>query len=316
MPTKPEFTFRYKVRNWPEYNRALIRRGQLTLWFDEAAVTGWQDVVHGGGRGRPKCYADTAIEYALVLKCVFHLSLRATQGFLESIAKMMHLYLQIPNYSTVCRRQKSLAVHLPLRMVKDARHIVIDSTGLKVYGAGEWHVRKHRTTRRRVWRKRHLGVDETSKEVVAVELTPNSVHDGEMLPNLLVMVPDRIDQVSGDRAYDTEVCYRSILDRGADPTILPRRNATLSKGADPPAWRVARDGILRQVQKQGHYAWRLSSGCTRQSLAENAMYRFKTLLGGRLSARTLENQQVEAMTKCAVLNRMAALGLPESVRVL
>ncbi len=314
--SKREFTFRYKVRNWAEYNRALIRRGQLTLWIDEAAVGAWNHAGNDGGRGRPKVYADAAIECALVVKSVFHMSLRATQGLLASVFRLMQLELPIPDYTTVSRRQAALDVSLHVARRKIARHIVIDATGLKIYGAGEWHVRKHRNSRRRTWRKLHLGVDEATKEVVAMEVTDSRVHDSRRLPELLSMVPGRVGQVSGDRAYDTRACYESILGCNASPTIPPRKNARCSGGGtDRPPWRSVRDATIRSIGEQGRYRWRVSSGSTRQSLAENAFSRFKALFGGNLCARKFESQQVEASIKCAVLNRMTALGMPQSARV-
>jgi hypothetical protein len=175
MP-KPEFTFRYKVRNWPEYNRALVRRGRLTLWFDQSAVGAWRDTTRSNEPGRPKVYANAAIECALILKSVFHLSLRATQGFLESVVTLMSLELPVPDYSTMSRRQAGLAVSMPPASRSSAHHIVVDSTGLKVYGAGEWHAGKYRRAGRRVWRKLHLGVDETTREILAADVTESSVH--------------------------------------------------------------------------------------------------------------------------------------------
>lgn len=168
---KPEFTFRYKIRNWPEYNRALVRRGQLTLWFDERAVGAWRDTTRSGEPGRPRVYANAAVECAFILKSVFQLSLRATQGFLASAVTLMGLELPVPDYSTLSRWQAGLAVSLPPAPRSGARHIVVDSTGLKVYGAGEWHAQKFRRAGRRVWRKLHLGVDETTRETSAADVT-------------------------------------------------------------------------------------------------------------------------------------------------
>lgn len=313
MP-KSEFTFRYRIRNWPAYNWALVRRGQLTLWFDEKAIAAWRDMTRDRGPGRPRVYADAAIECALVLKCVFHLSLRATQGFLDSVVTLLALGLPVPDYSTMSRRQTGLALRLPLRVVASARHVVIDATGLRVYGAGEWHAGKHRHARRRTWRKLHLGVDESTKEILAVDLTASRVHDSRQMPVLLSRIPGSIAQVSADRGYDTRLCYDAVLECGAFPGIVPRSNAREHGGTDPPLWRVARDATLRAIAAQGRYGWRTSSGCTRQSLAENAMFRFKMLFGGRLWGRSLENQQTEAAIKCAVLNRMTILGMPNTVR--
>ena len=144
---------------------------------------------------------------------------------------------------------------------------------------------------------------------MAVEVTPSRVHDCRLLPALLDQIPGRIVQVSGDGAYDTRACYQSILEREAVATIPPRRSARLSESVDPPAWRAMRDAHLREIRRLGRYEWRISSGCTRQSLAENAMSRFKTLFGPKLSARRFDNQRVEAIIKCEVLNRMSSRGM-------
>ncbi len=310
--TKNDYIFRYRVRNWHDYNRALVARGRLTFWFDEDAIAGWRSTELRSGPGAPRIYSDTAIQCALVLKSVFHLSLRATQGFLGSVVGLMNLELPVPDYSTVSRRQGSLSVSLPAQ--NRARHVVIDATGLKVYGAGEWHAQKHRSGRRRTWRKLHLGVDETTKEIMAVEVTTSSVHDSLVLPTLLEQIPGRVHQVSGDGAYDTRACYEAARRRGARVAIPPRRNAVpWEQNADASA--RMRNKNLRLVQMYGRYEWRVLSGCTRQSLAENSFSRFKALFGGRLAARGPDNQYVEVMVKCAALNRLTGIGMPESIRV-
>ncbi len=314
---RSDFIFKYRIRNWPEYNKALIARGSLTLWVDEQAVSTWCQRGGPRGRGRPRIYSDTAIECALVVRAMFHLSLRATQGFLESVVRLMGVDLPVPAYSTVCRRQAGLDLRLYPAPRREPRHVVIDTTGLKVLGAGEWHVRKHGNSkgRRRTWRKLHLCVDETSKDIVAVDLTTSAVHDSPHLPAVLDQVEGDVGQVSGDRAYDSGTCYEAILARGAVPTIPPRRNARFSRAKDPPPFRAERDVVLRRIKNEGRYPWRASSGATRQSLAENAVSRFKALVGLKLASRELERQQVEALVKSQVLNRMTALGMPRSERV-
>ncbi len=313
--SKEHYVFRYRVRNWPEYNRALVARGSLTFWFDEASIAVWRQTKRTEGSGRPRLYSDTAIQCALVLRCVFHLSLRATQGLLASLVELMALDLPVPDYSTVSRRQRSLDPSLSVSSGDRPRHVVVDATGLRVYGAGEWHVRKHRRGRRRAWRKLHLGVDETTKEIVAADLTPSNVHDSRMFAQLLDQVAGSIGQVSGDRAYDTRACYESALERDAIVTIPPRRNARVRTSVGVNDWRTRRNATLGKIGDLGRYEWRASSDCTRQSLAENAVSRFKGLLGPGLSARRLDNQRVEAIVKCAVLNRMTSLGMPDSVRI-
>jgi len=308
--------FRYRIRNWREYNRALITRGRLTVWFDEQAIAAWRNTQPGVGPGAPRLYADLAIECALVFKSVYHLSLRAAQGFLSSVIDLMRLTLPVPDYSTISRRQGALQVHRSPALRSGPRHVVIDATGLRVYGAGEWHVWKYRVDRRRTWRKLHLGIDEATKEIVAVELTASRVHDSQQLPALLEQIPDPIGQVSGDGAYDTRACYEAVLQRGATPVFVPRRTAQPGPAKDPPAWRIARARLLQQIAVHGRSAWRRTlSGYTRQSIAENTMFRFKQLFGGRLWARSLETQRTEAAVKCSILNRITHLGMSETVRV-
>jgi hypothetical protein len=313
--TKTAYVFRYRIRNWPKYNRALINRGRLTVWFDEHAVAAWRNTEPAVGPGAPRVYADLAIECALVFKPVYHLSLRAAQGFLSSVVELIKLTLPIPDYSTVSRRQRVLSVRSALTPRSSPRHVVIDATGLRVYGAGEWQGWKHRVTRRRTWRKLHLGVDETTKEIVAVEVTESRVHDSLPLPALLDQVADPIARVSGDRGYDTRACYEAVLQRGAVPVFVPRRTARSCNPKDPSGWRAARNRDLQQIETHGRWAWRVHSGSTRQSIAENTMFRFKRLFGGHLWARSLTTQRVEARVKCAVLNRMTHVGMPQTVRV-
>src|SRR4029078_4335001 len=161
---------RYRIQNWRAYNRALINRGRLTVWFDEQAIAAWRHTAPATGPGAPRVYADLAIECTLVFKAVYHLSLRAAQGFLSSVMERITLTLPITDYSTVSRRKGVLSVRSAVTPWKSPRHIVIDAPGLKVYGAGEWHRYKHRMSRRRTCRKVHLGVDERKKEILAVEL--------------------------------------------------------------------------------------------------------------------------------------------------
>ena len=212
---------------------------------------------------------------------MYRLSLRAAQGFVSSVMSLMRLDLPVPNYSTISRRQGTLRVPLSLSSGSRPRHIVIDATGLRVYGAGEWHVQKHGSGRRRTWRKLHLGVDEQTKEIVAVEITASHVHDSQVLPRLLTQISGTVYQVSGDGAYDTKACYASIGQRGAKATIPPRRNAKRRRCNTSQDTLDIRDANLHQIQQQGRYAWRVASGCTRQSLAENAVFRFKRIFGSR-----------------------------------
>jgi len=262
MPNSPS-VFRYRIRNWHEYKRALINRGSLTVWFDEHSIAGWRHTEPATRPGAPRRYADLAIECALIFKSVYHLSLRAAQGFLSSVIELMRLTLPIPDYSTVSRRQGALQIRESFASRSGPCHVVIDATGLKVYGAREWRVWKHRMSRQRTWHELHLGIDERTKEIVAVELTGSRVHNSQRLPALLEQIPNPIEQVSGDGAYDTRACYEAVLQRGATPVFIPRRTAHPCPTQDPTGWRAARHGILQQIAVHGRSTWRNLSGYTR-----------------------------------------------------
>ena len=214
----------YRIKNWKEYNQALVNRGSLTLWFEEAQIERWYHTEKATKPGSPTYYSDTAIQCGLIIREVFSLPLRATEGFLCSLVSLLQLNLDIPNYTTFSRRQQALEVQIPRRKAGNAIHIVIDSTGLKVYGEGEWKVRKYGVTKHRTWRKLHLAIDANTHEIVAVELTTNSVGDSEVLPDLLGQIEDSqaIEAVSADGAYDTKECHKAIKERKAEAIIPPR----------------------------------------------------------------------------------------------
>ncbi len=183
----------YKTTNWPAYNEALKRRGSLTIWFDPEI--NW-DAAPNGKRGRQQTYSDAAIQTCLSMKVLFGMALRQTTGFVESLLRLVGLDWAVPDFSTLSRRQKTLAVNIPYRGSKGPLHLLIDSTGIKVEGEGEWHVRKHGGPKRRVWRKIHLGIDEKTLEVRAVEITASHIGDAPVLPDLLGQIPpgeERLD---------------------------------------------------------------------------------------------------------------------------
>jgi hypothetical protein len=246
------------------------------------------------------------------LQEVYHLELRQTQGLLASIGQLVHLGVPIPHYSTLSRRRATLAVVLPRTHAKEALHVVVDSTGVKVFGEGEWKVRQHGYTRRRTWRKVHVGVDEASGEIVAAAVTTNSSHDSQVLPALLEQVAAALRQVSGDGAYDRRVCYDAIRHRGARAAIPPQHNAKIWQHGNTRAQRLARDENLRRIRQIGRAAWKRECGYHRRSLAETTMFRLKTLFGDRVSARSFAGQAVQVLVRCATLNRMTHLGMPDS----
>ena len=305
----------YHVRNWTEYNRSLVQRGSLTVWVSSDVVAAWTAVRLSGKRGHPQTYSDLAIEAMATVRAVYHLPLRATQGLLSSIFKLMAVTLPVPSYATLSRRQPGLQFKPPQRQAGEAVHLVVDSTGVKVFGEGEWKVRQHGVTKRRTWKKLHIGVDEATGAILAVAVTDNSRADATELPGLLDQIAAPIQQVSGDTAYDTRGCYDAIRGREARATIPPRRNAKIWQHAHTKADRLIRDENLRAIRRAGRTAWKQTSGYHRRSLAETAMSRFKRILGPTLSARTFAGQAAEIHVRCQILNRMRQLGAPDSYRV-
>lgn len=303
---------RYKVRNWKKYNEALVKRGSLTLWFDEEVIKAWHDVEKIDERGSPATYSDVAILCALSLKVIFQLPLRATEGLLCSLVELMGLPIKVPDYTTLSRRQAKLSVEIPSLIPNDSRHVVIDSTGLKIFGEGSFQVRQHGYDKRRTWRKLHLGIDESTQEIVASAVTTSEVKDSQVLGELLEQVDEPINQVSADSAYDSFECYQQILEQEAEPVIPPRKDAVERTEDFQHPEISSRNQVVRKVEEQGSKTWKEESSYHRRSLAETAMFRIKTLFGNQLKARKFESQAVEAFVRCVVLNRMTALGLPDS----
>lgn len=302
----------YRLRNWPEYNRALVARGSLTMWITEDVVQTWHVAEAEHKRGHPRTYTDTAILTMATLQEIYHLGLRQTQGLMESIGHRLHLAIAIPDYTTLSPRRATLEMVLPRRRSSEAWHVVVDSTGVKVFGEGEWKVRQHGYTSRRTWRKVHVGVDEATGEVVAAVVTTNNYHDSEVLPNLLEQVEEEIAQVSGDGAYDRRRCYDAIRERAARAAIPPQHNAKIWQHGNTKAERLARDENLRRIRQIGRAAWKRECGYHRRSLAETTMFRFKTIFGDRVAARSFAGQAAQVLVRCAALNRMTQRGMPDS----
>lgn len=302
----------YRVRNWSKYNKSLVKRGSLTVWVSPEVLAAWTRVPPSGKRGHPRTYGDVAIECMATLRAVYHLAQRATHGLLTSIFELMGVSMTVPSYSTLSRRQQTLDVQLPKRKPGEGVHVVVDSTGVKVFGEGEWKVRQHGYTRRRTWKKLHVGVDEATGDILALSVTDNSVADHEELPGLLAQIDEPIKQVSADGAYDKRKAYDAIRNRDAIATIPPRRGARIWQHANSKQDRLIRDENLRTIRKHGRTAWKQTSGYHRRSLAETTMSRFKRILGPTISARTFASQTTEIKVRCKILNTMTQLGTPDS----
>ncbi len=303
---------RFRVRNWAEYEVGLQRRGDLTVWLSNDALDAWR-APPSGKPGGQRTYADIAIEAALTIRMVFHLPLRQTEGFLRSLAQLLEVEIPIPDHTTLSRRLKELG-EVPFRTVEGNQpiHLLIDSTGLRIHVG---HLRK--PPKHRAWRKLHLVVDADTGEIVASDLTSRRTHDCTRVPAMLGQIDHRVASVSADGAYDTEGTYEAAHAQGKGRAVRvlipPGRNAQLS--SRPSTALRERNRNIRSVRRLGRREWHKRSGYSRRAMVENAIYRYKTIIGRGMRSRTLEGQRVEAQLGCRILNTMTRLGMPDSYRL-
>lgn len=305
----------YRVKNWTEYDKALVQRGSITFWLSDEFEANW---LYSGEkqRGGQFDYSDKAIEIMLTVKEVFHLTNRQTEGFMRSVFAMLKIVLAVPDHSTLSKRGKKLKVNLPKKS-NPRLNIVMDSTGLKIYGEGEWKVRQHGVSKRGTWRKLHIGANPESGEIQAALLTENSVSDDEAVTALLAQIESEIVKFAADGAYDKRKVYDGVNEHSPEADILipPRKNARIWKHGNTKAERLKRDENLRSIRKHGRREWKQQSGYHMRSLSETAMFRLKTIFGDELSARLIETQTTQALVRCAALNKMTHLGMPQSYKV-
>lgn len=282
---------KYRIRNWKDYNRSLMNRGSLSFWISRELIDNWIVNEPNGSRGRSVSYSAAAIVALASLKFVFHQAGRQTCGLVESIFHLLKVDLPVPDHSMLSRRMAGIEVALPVKASKQARHLVIDSTGLKVYGEGEWKVRTHGVSKRRTRRKLHLCIDAATGEVMAVAASENSVFDGELLPELIKAVEGEIEQVSADGAYDRKNVYTALNKGGIKrAAIPPRKGAKIWQPGNSKKERLIRDENLRAVREKGRPKWKREASYHRRSLAETGVFRFKTIFTDTLQSRLQENQ--------------------------
>jgi hypothetical protein len=308
---------RYRVSNWPEYDRALQHRGSLTVWVTPEALVAWHPP-KTGRRGRSRTYSDIAIETGHLLRLAFGRPWRQTEGLLRSLATLLGLSIGVPDHTTFSRRSPGLALAGSLARARRTGpvHVVIDATGLKVHGAGEWLAEMHGQRGRRTWRKLHLAVDADTGEILASELTTTEAGDAALVGPLLEQITGAIASVIADGAYDGEPIYRAVSERQPDPpaaVIIPPR-ATAVPGPTADTMPSQRDQHIRMIRDRGRLGWQKAVGYGKRSLGETAVFRYKAIIGRGLRARTLPAQKTEARVGCSVLNRMTRLGMPVSQR--
>jgi Transposase DDE domain len=306
-----------KVTNWARYDASLRQRGSLTVWFTDEAIAAWQAVPRTT-RGGQRWYSPLAILTALTLRAVFRLALRQTEGLIGSIISLLGLTLVVPDHSTLSRRAETMEVPPPRSSSSiggEALHLLVDSTGLKLCGAGEWLVEKHGTKTRRSWRKLHIGMDAGSGEIVAATLTTNDVDDASQVGPLLDQLEAPVASFIGDGAYDQDSLYRVVIDRDPEALVIvpPRATAVLSETAETAP--TQRDRHLQCIADKGRIGWQKASGYSARSRVEAAIGRYKQVIGDGLRFHKDQRRTTEVGVAIYVLNRMLELGRPISVRI-
>ena len=304
---------KYKVTNSAAYDAALRQRGSLTVWFTDEAVAAWKAEPRTSSGGQ-RWYSPLAILTALTLRAVFRLALRQTEGLIGSIIRLLGLTLAVPDHSTLSRRAKTLEVPRP-RRDGEPLHLLVDSTGLKLCGAGEWLIEKHGTKTRRTWRKLHLGLDAVTGQIVAAALTTKEMDDGAQTGALLDQVVGPVASFTADGAYDQEGASAAVAERHPDAAIIvpPCSTAVPSEGAKTAP--TQRDRHLQFIAEHGRAVWQKASGYTKRARAEAAIGRFKQVIGDGLRSRTDGRRATEVNVAVHALNRMLELGRPISVRI-
>lgn len=305
---------KYRIRNWPEYNKALVNRGSLTILFSKESIEKW-NAEPIRMKGRPKIYSDEAILCALMIKAVYKLPFRALRGLMLSMIALLGVCLKVPCYTRICRRAAELGQKIQRFGNKKITDIVFDSSGLKVYGEGEWKVKKHGKSKRRTWQKLHLGVCPDSHDIVISYLGENSEADCEVVPKMTSHLPKSVKRSYGDGAYDTESVRADLHEHGIDAIVPPKRGAVLHDLEAEP-WMKGRNDAIRAIiglgnDDEARKLWKILAGYHRRSLGETAFYRWKTLFGEKLQARKLKNQRGEVYAKAKALNKMTSLGMPK-----
>jgi hypothetical protein len=300
----------YKITNWRRYNESLVQRGSITFWFSEETIEKWHHKNAKPKVGHPFIYSDTAIECLLVLRELFQLPYRQTEGLGKSLAELMDVIIDIPDYTSLAKRASKMGILLEVRKKNSSIDVVVDSTGLKVFGEGEWKMRKHGKTKRRTWRKLHLAVNPDTHEIVAETMTENSCDDAGQTDDLLDQVNSPVDKFYGDGAFDQRKVYETLKKRGIKAIIPPRRNAKISRHGNSRGRPLPRDVAIREIRRRGRRQWKERVGYHRRSLSETAMYRMKCCFGDHLKNRLIQNQKTETRLRSKILNKFTHLGLP------
>ncbi len=306
---------RYKVTNWSEYNRSLIKRGKPENWLNAEVLDRWYYEGHQNKGGQIE-FSDYCIEICLTIKLVYGLGYRQTQGYIESHFLDRGIDLKVPSYSLLCKRSGKITVELnPNSGDKVKLRLAGDSTGLKVFGEGEWKVRKHGWGKHRTWQKLHLVVETEDKYIHGVELTTNAIDDAAVVDSLLDQVKGTIKVFAGDGAYDKMKVYESLQDRKIKPVIPPRKGARIKFHGNSRTRRHQRDENIWEIRIVGRKNWKVRSKYHKRSIAETTMFRYKIIIGPNLKSRIFDKQKTETKIGCKILNKFTEIGMPISVKI-
>jgi hypothetical protein len=289
------------------------KRGSLTIWFTEEAIAAWRAAPRTTPGGQAH-YSDLAIETSLILRTVFHQPLRQTEGLVGSLLGLMGLDLPVPDHSTLSRRSRTLTMAPQVQTASGSVHLLVDSTGVKLSGPGEWLVEKHGTQRRRAWRKLHLAVDAKTGTIVASTLTSKEVDDAAELGPLLDQIDEPLAAVIADGAYDQDRVYDDVAEHSPEAVVAvpPRSTAVLGPSAETDP--TQRDRHIQVIAERGRMSWQRTSGYNARAGVEGTMSRYKRIIGDTLRSHSRPAQEIETRIAVTVLNRMLDLGRPESVR--
>jgi hypothetical protein len=304
-----------RLTNWSAYEGSLRQCGSLTVWFTDAAIAGWHAEPRTT-RGDKIWYSPLAILTALTLRAVFRLALRQTEGLFGSIIHLLGLDLPVPDHTTLSRRADGLNVPRP-RSGTDAApvHLLVDSTGLRLCGAGEWLIEKRGSRTRRSWRKLHIGMDAETGEIVAAELTNNDVDDVSHVGPSLGQVARPVASFTGDGAYDQDSVYSAVADRQPEAAVIVPPRSTAVPSGTATTKPTERDRHLQRIAEKGRTQWQKASGYNERSRGEAAIGRYKQVIGDGLRSQKDGRRKTEVRVAVLVLNRMRELGHPISVRV-
>ena len=305
---------RFRVKNWAEYDAGLRRRGSLTLWITPEVLDGWQ-AARRTTPGGQSSYSELAIETGMMLRLAFHLALRQTEGLMVSIFGLLAVPLSTPDHSTLSRRARKMGSISTGCILPDGPiHLLIDSTGLKVFGAGEWLQEKHGAKARRTWKKLHLAVDADTGMIMASTLTRNDVGDPSQVAPLLDQIEATTASVTADGAYNGMPTYEVVAGHGEDVRVIIPPHVTAVLSAEAAHNPSQRDQHILSIAAHGRMGWQKDTDYGQRALIETAMGRYKAIIGPCLRARSCPGQKAEAAIGVAVLNRMLDAGCPDSVR--